>query len=218
MKFVLRMMETADLQRGALETLPFLERMLAGHGTRDDYRRFLFDLYHVVLHFAPITASAVSRCLGRYDDVRAHLYESIANEKGHENLVAEDLEELLGEPGHPELHQPSPPVRAIIGSNYYQVDRGHPCAVLGLLYVLEFIASCYAGTLADCIAESMPESAASCRFLVLHASRDQHHVAQLHDLLEKIPDQQAQQAIVASTELNFYLFRVWIDHLGRSNA
>lgn len=218
MKFVLRMMETADLQRGILESLPFMERMLAGHGTRDDYRRFLFDLYHVVLHFRPLMAGAVSRCIGMYDEVRQHLYESMADEKGHEKMVSEDLEELLGEPGHPELHQPSPPVRAIIACNYHSVDRGHPCALLGMVYVLEFIASCYAGLLADSITESMPEAAGSCRFLSLHGTLDQQHVAQLHALLESVPDQQAQHAIVASTELNFYLFRQWIDYLGSSSA
>lgn len=214
MKLVLRMMETADLQRGALETLPFMERMLAGHGTRNDYHRFLLDLYHVVQHFCPIMAAAVGRCACEHEDLRHHLYEALSDERDHEKLVAEDLEDLLGEPGYPELHLPSPPVRAIIGANYCNVDRGNPWGVLGLLYVLEFIASCYAGTLADSLAESIENSDTCYRFLASHASLDQHHVARLHALMERIPDLPAQQAILASTELNFYLFRQWVHYLG----
>lgn len=215
MKLVLRMMETADLQRGALETMPFMERMLAGYGTRDDYHRFLLDLYHVVQHFCPIMAVALSRCVGEHEDLRQHLYDSLSDEKDHEKLVAEDLEDLLEEPGHPELHEPSPPVRALIGTNYYQVDRGDPWSIVGLLYMLEFIASCYAGTLADSLSEAIKGSESCYRFLGSHASLDQHHVANLHALMEKISDQRAQQAVMASTNLNFYLFRQWIHYLGQ---
>lgn len=218
MKLVLRMMEAADLQRGVLETLPFMEKMLGGHGTRDDYRRFLLDLYHVVKHFCPVMAAALSRCTRAEEDLRRHLYESLADERDHEVLVEEDLEDLLEGPGQPELHRPSPPVRAMIGANYWYGDRGNPWGVVGMLYVLEFIASCYAGTLADSLAESIPGSSSCFRFLASHSSLDQLHVANLHALLDKITDNGAQEAIFLSTELNFYLFRNWIEYLGRRGA
>ena len=103
---------------------------------------------------------------------------------------------------------PSPPVQAMIGFNYYAAERAHPCSVLGMLYVLEVIASVYGGKAADAIARAngRETSAGGFRFLSSHATMDADHMAKLNVLLKTIEDPAAQAAVVNSTRVNFHQF------------
>jgi hypothetical protein len=100
----------------------------------------------------------------------------------------------------------------MVGFNYYAVERIHPCSVLGMLYVLEVIASVYGGRVADSIARAIGVPAGSdlasrgFRFLASHATMDAHHMASLNRLLKTIEDPAAQAAIVNSTRVNFHQF------------
>jgi heme oxygenase len=99
-------------------------------------------------------------------------------------------------------------VQAMIGYNYYAAERVHPCAVLGMLYVLEVIASVYGGKAADSIARAIGREtgAGGFRFLSSHATMDADHMAKLNVLLKTIDDAEAQAAIIASTRVNFHQF------------
>lgn len=217
--FIIRVLEASDIHRGNLEALPFFRRAREGHGAPEDYLRFLTQLYHVVWHFCPIMAAAATRCPDQFAGVRRHLYDAMQDEQGHELIVLEDLAALGGNRTLA-VEGPVPlPVVALIGANYYNVERVHPCMVLGMLYVLEFIASAYAGSLADAYAEvfGTQPSAPGFRFLKLHGALDQHHVAQLHELMGTISDPLAQQRVIEATELNFHLFEEWVRGLDRES-
>ena len=96
----------------------------------------------------------------------------------------------------------------MIAFNYHGAERVHPCSVLGMLYVLEVIASVYGGKAADSIARAIGRetSAGGFRFLSSHATMDADHLAQLNVLLKTIDDPAAQAAIIDSTRVNFHQF------------
>jgi hypothetical protein len=96
----------------------------------------------------------------------------------------------------------------MIGFNYYAAERVHPCSVLGMLYVLEVIASVYGGKVADAIARAngRETSAGGFRFLSSHATMDADHMAKLNVLLKTIEDPAAQAAVINSTRVNFHQF------------
>lgn len=186
--------------------MPRVHTMIHKGLTLPEYRAFLRDLYHVVWHFCPIMAAAAARCDERLRAIRYELYERIEEEKGHEDWVLEDLRALGGDVdlGMP----PSAPVEAMIGFNYYASERVHPCSVLGMLYVLEVVASVYGGKVADSIAGAIgrkPESGGF-RFLSSHATMDADHMAKLNVLLKTVDDPAAQSAILRSTRVNFHQF------------
>lgn len=214
MSFVLNVLEASDLHRGELEGLPLLRRMMDGRSSRSHYISFLSDLYHVVWHFCPVMAAAASRCPDEFRQVRTHLYQAMEEEQGHEQMVLDDLEVFGVEPGRTCGRTPSDPMQVLVASNYYLVDRVHPCSVLGMLYVLEFIASAYAGSIADSIAAGFGMPATSgFGFLKSHATLDQQHVERLHKLLNTIGQPLARQRVIEATNLNFYLFKEWIRQL-----
>jgi pyrroloquinoline quinone (PQQ) biosynthesis protein C len=207
MSFFITLVESSDAHRRAIETAPRVNSMIHKGLTLPEYRAFLRDLYHIVWHFCPIMAVAASRCDDRLRNIRYELYERIEEEKGHEDWVLEDIEAVGGNTDV-RAAAPSAPVQAMIGYNYYASDRVHPCSVLGMLYVLEVVASVYGGKVADSIARAIGREtgAGGFRFLSSHATMDADHMAKLNVLLKTIDDAEAQAAIIASTRVNFHQF------------
>ena len=212
MSFFIRLIEMSDASRRELEGAPRVHAMIH-HGLQaDEYRAFLRDLYHIVWHFCPVMAAAASRCGDGLRHVRYELYERIEEEKGHEGWVLEDVVAVGGDAGQVRDAMPSAPVQSMIAFNYYSAERVHPCSVLGMLYVLEVIASVYGGRVADSIARAMGVGAgrdlATCgfRFLSSHATLDADHMAKLNVLLKTIVDPAAQDAIINATRVNFHQF------------
>jgi pyrroloquinoline quinone (PQQ) biosynthesis protein C len=207
MSFFITLVESSDVQRRAIETMPRVQAMMHKGLTLPEYRAFLRDLFHIVWHFCPIMAVAAARCGDELKNIRYELYERIEEEKGHEDWVLEDIVEVGGEK-NARAAAPSPPVQAMIGYNYYAAERVHPCSVLGMLYVLEVIASVYGGKAADSIARAIGRDPGKggFRFLSSHATMDAEHMAQLNVLLKTIADPAAQAAIIDSTRVNFHQF------------
>jgi pyrroloquinoline quinone (PQQ) biosynthesis protein C len=208
LSFFITLLETTDTSRREFEAIPKMTAMLNRGLSLAEYRAFLHDLYYVVWHFCPIMAAAASRCDDHFRQVRYELYDRIAEEKGHENWVLEDLEAVAGDGERVRSLPPSAPVQCMIAYNYFCAERAHPCAVLGMLYSLEVIASAYAATLAQSIAKALDRNVdgPGFKFLVSHSAMDQDHVAKLNTLVKTIEDPQAQEAIVNATRVNFYQF------------
>ncbi len=213
--FIVKFLEATDLQRAELESLPLLLEMIDGQCSRRLYIQFLADLYHVVRNFCPIMAAAASRCPDQYRQLRSHLYDAMQEEQGHEQMVLDDLAEFDIDANPVRDSRAAGPILALVSTNYYLADRAHPCSVIGMLYVLEFIASAYAATIAIGLARGFqmpPEAGFS--FLQSHASLDAIHVVRLHALLNTLDDPQAQQAVIEAANANFHLFKEWIRQLG----
>jgi hypothetical protein len=79
--------------------------------------------------------------------------------------------------------------------------------VLGMMYVLEVIASVYGGSFSDAIRESLLlEGERGVSFISSHATMDAEHMAELRTILNTITDDEARDAIVESTIVNFRQF------------
>jgi len=208
MSFFITLVESSDAHRRAIERMPKVNSMIHKGLPLPEYRAFLHDLYHIVWHFCPVMKVAVERCGDAFARVRADLLERIEEETGHDAWVIEDIVAVGGDPGRARVDAPSVPVQAMIGFNYYAAERVHPCSVLGMLYVLEVIASVYGGKAADAIARAngRETSAGGFRFLSSHATMDADHMAKLNVLLKTIEDPVAQTAVINSTRVNFHQF------------
>ena len=101
-------------------------------------------------------------------------------------------------------HRPSPSTLALIGFNYWGADRRDPCSVLGMMYVLEVIASVYGGAFASAVRESLLlVGDRGVSFIGSHATLDADHMVQLRKILVTIEDAGAREAIIESTLVNF---------------
>jgi hypothetical protein len=171
------------------------------------YRRLLIELYHVVWHFNPICAAAASRMSDAHRHVRYFLYEHMHEESGHEEWVLDDLG-AIGV-GREAARSASPGIftSALCGYNYWSADRRHPCSVLGMVYALEVIASVYGGAFSSAVKEALLlEGNRGTTFIGSHASMDAQHMVVLRNVLNELADQDALEAVIESTKVNFHHF------------
>ncbi len=208
MSFFLTLIESTDARRRELEAVPKMYTMIHHGLSLGEYRAFLHDLYYIVWHFCPIMATAASRCGDDFRHIRYDLYSRIEEERGHEDWVLEDILAMGGDVDAVRSTPPSAPVQAMIAFNYYSAERKHPCSVLGMLYMLEVVASVYGGRVSDSIATALDRDvdAGGFKFLTSHATMDADHVAQMNQLVKTIDEPAAQEAIINSTQVNFYQF------------
>jgi pyrroloquinoline quinone (PQQ) biosynthesis protein C len=128
-------------------------------------------------------------------------------EMGHEQWVMNDLDAVGVAADTVRAHLPLPYTQALVGYNYWSADRRHPCSVLGMMYVLEVIASVYGGSFSDAVRESLLlEGDRGVSFISSHATMDAEHMAELRTILNTITDDEARDAIVESTIVNFHHF------------
>ena len=195
----------SDEARRAFETNPVVLDAVAHGMPVERYRRLLLELYHVVWHFNPVCAAAASRVPDSHRQVRYFLYEHMHEEAGHEQWVMNDLEAVGVSASAILEHQPSPYTLALVGYNHWSADRRHPCAVLGMMYTLEVIASVYGGTFADAIRDALLlEGERGVSFISSHATMDAEHMVALRQVLNTLTDEAAREAVIESTLLNFH--------------
>ncbi len=184
-----------------------MDRMIHQGLSRDDYLSLLEDLYHVVWHFCPVMGSAASRLTDDCRGIRYLLYDKIAEEKGHEDWVLNDIAAVGGDVDGVRASRPRIPVEAFIGYNYALTDRHHPISVLGMLYTLEVIASVYAGRVAQSARDKIGMTGAEgFTFLESHSTMDGDHLVDLKNAIKSIEAPAQQDAVIRATQTNFWLF------------
>ena len=194
-----------DEARRDFETHPVVLDAVANGMSIERYRSLLLELYHVVWHFNPICAAAASRVTDADREVRYFLYEHMHEESGHEQWVMNDLEALSVDADTVRAHTPSHDTLLLTGYNHWAADRRHPCAVLGMMYTLEVIASVYGGTFASAIRDSLLlDGERGISFISSHATLDAQHMVTLRKVLNTLGDDAARDAVTESTLLNFH--------------
>ena len=139
--------------------------------------------------------------------MRYFLYQHMQEEKGHEDWVLNDLAALGVNRDTALAYAPSADTLALTGYNYWAADRKHPCSVLGMLYVLEVIASVYGGPLANAQKERLLlQGELGVSFINSHATLDAEHMRELREIANTLDDAESQASIVESALVNFHHF------------
>jgi pyrroloquinoline quinone (PQQ) biosynthesis protein C len=205
--FFIDLVTRTDEARRSFETNPQVLDIVANGLSVERYRKLLLELYHVVWHFNPTCAAAASRIPDAHKQIRYFLYDHMKEEAGHEEWVLNDLDAMGVDRPYAISCPPTFLVSALIGYNYWTADRRHPCAVLGMVYALEVIASVYGGPITSAIRESLLlESDRGISFISSHATLDAEHMAELRMVMNRIEDEDTKNAIVEATAFNFHQF------------
>ncbi len=210
--------ELVALTEGHLQLIdarPSLQAMLEGRLSKSDYAQFLVRLYPLVSNFCPIMAAAAGHCADRAPGLRGFLYEHVQEERGHEQMVLNDLQALGWSTEQVPTMRPTAAVQAILSFNYHGIAYEHPACVLGLVYVLELMSSLYGGKVATAISNKLDLPLSSgFTFLESHASLDEDHMAALRLLLQHPDCLGASDSILNSVDVNFQLFALVLGHPG----
>jgi len=205
MNFFRQLVAATDAARKRFESHPCVVMTAADGMSKTVYLAFLHELYSIVWHFNPLSAAAVARLTPQFRDVQQYLYAHMAEEAGHDEWVLNDVRAIGGDADAVLKHTPLPHTQALVGFNYWVTEHEHPTAVLGMLYVLEVVASVYGGPVSEAIKDSLfLQGTAGVSFLSSHAEADTKHLEELRNVLDLITDSGAQLAIINSVRVNYH--------------
>lgn len=203
-----RLLAETRPQKDAFLRLPLIREATAKGVSRGLYLAYLAEAYHHVKETCPLLGRALSRCDERDRVLREALIDYIAEERGHEAWILDDIDALGGRSATVLAAGPSPAVEVLIGYVAHAIDRHGPYAMLGMVHVLEGLSVDLAELAAGSIARTLAvdPSRGGFRYLTSHGAVDQAHVRFFADLLDKVDRREDQDRIIHTAAVVYGLF------------
>lgn len=167
------------------------------------YPAFLSRVCCIAQSFIPLLEATAERAREIAPEDRVaeglipYLEKHIIEESG-EDMMA-DLEALGYAPSDVLSNMSSPSIAALVGSQYYWVLHCHPVAVLGYIEVLEGYPASRSAIEELIVKTGLPR--AGFRSLLQHAELDVGHRDELHAVLDSLPLDQDQTALLGMSAL-----------------
>jgi pyrroloquinoline quinone (PQQ) biosynthesis protein C len=179
--------------RAALFAVPAIRDCLAGRATRRRYVAFLREAFHHVKHTVPLLEACAARLGEGRAPLRAALAHYIAEERGHEQWILDDLKACGEDADAARRTQPSDATRRMVEYVYDYIARFNPVGFFGMVHVLEGTSSALATRAAQALARALALPPTALTYLSSHGSLDQEHVRFFEALVNALPrsDQEA---------------------------
>ena len=194
--------QTASARQAFIE-LPLIQDVLRNGASKELYLDFLGQAYHHVGSTAPLLALAAARCGPEDRLYQAALFEYIAEERGHELWILEDIHAVGSDPEQVRRSAPRFPCKVMVGHAYYVIDRVSPYGLLGMIHVLEGMAVALAGKAVSALRESIGAADdGGFKYLTTHGDLDVRHSEFFENLINRID--QRHLPLVIETTGDFY--------------
>ncbi|AOE86600.1 TenA family transcriptional regulator [Pseudomonas sp. TCU-HL1] len=193
-------------EREALFSVPVIREALAGQVSLEGYRAFLGQAYHHVRHTVPLMMACGARLPSRLEWLRGAVCEYIDEEYGHERWILDDIKACGGDAVAASRSRPSLAIELMVAYLYDLIARGNPVGLFGMVNVLEGTSIALATQAASTIRESLglPEGAFS--YLASHGALDQDHMASYRRLMDRLEDEDDQQAVIHAAKVVYQLY------------
>jgi pyrroloquinoline quinone (PQQ) biosynthesis protein C len=162
--------------RAELYAIPAIQEGLAGRITRRRYAAFLREAYHHVKHTVPLLAACGSRLGARRARLRAAVDEYIAEERGHDEWILDDLRACGEDAEAVRNGLPSPATELMVAYVHDYIERINPVGMFGMVHVLEGTSNALATRAAQAIAQALRLPPAAFTYLTSHGTLDREHV------------------------------------------
>jgi pyrroloquinoline quinone (PQQ) biosynthesis protein C len=162
--------------REELLAIPVIRDSLAGRITRTQYAAFLREAYHHVKHTVPLLMACGSRLGDSRARLRAAVEEYIAEERGHEEWILDDLRACGEDAEAVRAGAPAPATELMVAYVHDYIARVNPVGMFGMVHVLEGTSSALATRAAQAIAQTLRLPPSACTYLTSHGALDQDHV------------------------------------------
>lgn len=195
--------------QAARETFLGIEQL--GRGARGDisletYSAFLVQAYHHVKHTVPLLMACGSRVPMEKEWLREAIAEYIEEETGHQEWILNDIKACGGDPEIHRYGKPNPATELMVAYAYDTVNRGNPVGFFGMVLVLEGTSIQLATHAAQTIQHSLglPDTAFS--YLSSHGSLDIEHMKFYESLVNRLDDENDQQAVIHVANMMYRLY------------
>ncbi|MBB6251204.1 TenA family transcriptional regulator [Nitrospirillum iridis] len=200
-----RLLADTTAARDRFLAIPVLTQALSGGITPALYLAFLEQAYHHVRHTCRLLALAAART--EDTPYREALFDYIAEERGHEAWILDDIAALGGDAVGVASGQPGAACSALVGYVHYAIDRISPYAMLGMVHVLEGMSTLLAQRAADALSHAFRhQGGAGFRYLTTHGALDVDHVAFFERLVNTLCDPDALPVITETARVVYQLY------------
>lgn len=206
MQFFTELQQKTCQDRVQLLSIPVLQAGVEGHVELNTYISFLTEAYHHVKHTVPLLMACGSRLPERLEWLREAVAEYIEEEIGHQEWILNDLKACNLNVERVRVSQSGIATDIMVGYAYDVVNRRNPIGFFGMVLVLEGTSIALATQAAEKIQQNLdlPDTAFS--YLTSHGSLDISHMQTLETLLNKVDQQDDQQAIIQTAQVMYRLY------------
>ncbi len=205
-----KLLQDTKAEREAFLDIPIIRQALEKGVDRSLYLAYLCEAYHHVKHTCPLLAFAAARCQEEDARLREAFFDYIAEERGHDEWILQDIEALGGDAEAVRRSHGGAAARIMTGYAYYAIERSGPCALLGMVHVLEGISAAIATRAAESIRAGLNETGdaggGGFSYLESHGSLDQGHVKFFEELVNGIGSAETLESIIDTARIMYRLF------------
>jgi len=193
-------------ERHYLLSAPVIKRAMDGQLSLDTYVAFLTQAYHHVKHTVPLLMACGAKLPDEHEWLREAIAEYIAEEKGHQEWILDDIRACKADAEAARRAQPSLPTELMVSYVYDYINRHSPMGFFGMVNVLEgtsiALATQVAGTLQGSL--GLPSNAFS--YLTSHGSLDIEHVEFFKHLMNRVDDPRDQAHVTHVAKVVYRLY------------
>lgn len=197
--------ETAR-ERAALIDTRQIQDGLRGRISRDTYLAYLAEAYHHVKHTVPLMQAAVAALRPHQMWMKPALDEYIAEERGHEQWILEDIAAAGGDAAAVRSGMPRPATEFMVSYIYDYVTRINPAGLFGMVLVLEGTSIELASRGAAAIQTSLGLGDECFHYLTSHGALDVEHMKFFESLMNQVHSKDDQAAIIHVARRMYLLF------------
>ncbi|AYF85785.1 biliverdin-producing heme oxygenase [Pseudomonas sp. DY-1] len=217
MSFFNQLQVATAQERDALFNVPVIREALAGQVSLEGYRAFLGQAYHHVRHTVPLMMACGARLPSRLEWLRGAVCEYIDEEYGHERWILDDIRACGGDAEAARTSRPSLAIELMVAYLYDLIARGNPVGLFGMVNVLEGTSIALATQAAGTIRESLGLPAEAFSYLSSHGALDQDHMATYRRLMDRLEDEDDQQAVIHAAKVVYQLYAEMFRGLPRAS-
>lgn len=193
-------------ERDSFLAIPQLARGAQGNIPLESYTAFLVQAYHHVKHTVPLLMACGSRITLEKEWLRVAIAEYIAEETGHQEWILNDIRACGSDPEVHRYGKPDPETELMVAYAYDTINRGNPVGFFGMVLVLEGtsikLATSAAGAIQNAL--GLPDTAFS--YLSSHGSLDVGHMKFYESLVNRLEDEDDQQAVIHMANMMYRLY------------
>lgn len=201
-----RLMAATEQERQKFQQIEALQKAAIGAISLKSYQLFLTQAYHHVKHTTPLLMACGSRIPHHKEWLRNALAEYIEEELGHQEWILNDIAATGMDSESVRTGKPHYTTELMVAYAYDTITRNNPAGFFGMVLVLEgtsiALATLCAGKIQDSL--QLPESAFT--YLSSHGSLDIEHMGFYKELMNKITEEDDQEAIIHAAKMFYRLY------------
>ncbi len=206
MTFFQQLVATTEEARNELLSTSILQAGAEGDISLNQYIAFLEEAYHHVKHTVPLLMACGARLPMEADWLRNAVAEYIEEEIGHDEWILNDIKACGGDAEAVRHGQPRLATELMVSYAYDTIQRNNPISFFGMVLVLEGTSVQLATGAAKAIQESLALPDAAFSYLTSHGTLDLEHIDFYEGLMNRVTQEEDQQAIIHCAKVMFRLY------------